>query len=623
MFGGLDILLFIIAVVIMFAGFFSRISVWRTGRPESCTGSFSALISYLFGHKKIRRKSRAGRSHIALFAGLLVPFLLVLIAQAGFRIHTAGAVFLSLLTDLLGLAIMAGGIFFIARWYRREPSERSGKVLFSLLLLILIVITGFLAEGARLSIMEQKGAWASPAGWIISFMMPSSPLFMQLMIRIHFLGVLILLASLPFTFMGHIFVTSLNVYYQGRNRSWVPRDIPLNKVSVGAAVPSDMTWKQLLETDACVSCGRCEEHCPAFLSDKPLSPKRFIQKISVLMDKHRKEPPSTLADVISADEVWSCTTCFACAEHCPAFVWPQDKVLELRRNMTMANGRLPNEARSMIRNVELFGDTYGKGRAGRMDWAIGMDPPVQTGDCSGMTLLWTGCSGAYHPRYSEVLRSMTRILERGNVKYRVLGKEESCCGDPARRLGDERLFLDLAQKNIEMFKKYNVNKIITLCPHCYQVLKNEYNAPGYDPEVLHSTELIINLIKSGEIKLKYSIGERVALHDPCYLGRMNSVYEPLRSIIDSVPGSGLIETERNREKGLCCGGGGGRMWLHGYLGQKINYIRSKEMMKTGADVIGTACPYCLIMLEDGIKSMEQEEEPKILDLIEIVDSVME
>jgi Fe-S oxidoreductase len=233
-------------------------------------------------------------------------------------------------------------------------------------------------------------------------------------------------------------------------------------------------------------------------------------------------------------------------------------------------------------------------------------------------LLWVGCSGAFHPRNQETSRDMAKILNAAGIRFAILGKEEVCCGDPARRLGDEILFQKLAQANIDRFNRYQVQKIVTMCPHCLNTLKNEYPELGCKLEVIHATELVTNLIRDNRITPKYPVADKIAIHDACYLGRYNQVYQPPRDICRAVPGTQLKETQRNRDKGFCCGGGGGRMWLHENLGQNINVVRAGEMAKTGVDLIGTACPYCLVMLDDGVKSLELEKPPKVADIIDIV-----
>jgi Fe-S oxidoreductase len=277
----------------------------------------------------------------------------------------------------------------------------------------------------------------------------------------------------------------------------------------------------------------------------------------------------------------------------------------------------------MIRDLEIYGDVQGKGVSHRADWAMNREVPQlpkmpDNTEFDPDILLWVGCSGAFHPRNQETSRAMVKILKSAGMRFAILGKEELCCGDPARRLGDEMLFQKLAQANIEQFNRYQVKKVVTMCPHCLNVLKNEYPDLGCRLEVLHATELVMDLIRNKRITLKYPVADSLSIHDACYLGRYNQVYQPPRDICQAVPGTRLTETERNRESGFCCGGGGGRMWLHENIGQNINVVRAEEITKTGVDMIGTACPYCLVMLDDGVKSLELDKTPKVADIIDIV-----
>ena len=273
----------------------------------------------------------------------------------------------------------------------------------------------------------------------------------------------------------------------------------------------------------------------------------------------------------------------------------------------------------MIRDLDLYGDVQGKGVAHRADWAMNREVPQLSQSPSEVEiLLWVGCSGAFHPRNQETSRAMVKILKAAGIRFAILGKEELCCGDPARRLGDEILFRKLARTNIERLERYQVKKIVTLCPHCLNTLKNDYPELGCKLEVIHATQLVMDLIRDNRITLKYPVAEKMAVHDACYLGRYNQVYQPPRDICQAVPGTQLIETARNRDSGFCCGGGGGRMWLHENIGQNINVVRAEEMANTDVDLIGTACPYCLVMLDDGVKSLELEKTPKVADIIDIV-----
>ncbi|MDY7035633.1 MAG: (Fe-S)-binding protein, partial [Thermodesulfobacteriota bacterium] len=468
------------------------------------------------------------------------------------------------------------------------------------------------------------------------------------MIRLHFFAVLFFIAIVPFTFMRHLAASALNVCYIKKGPRGELGRVSLDKGPLGVKSVRDFTWKQLLDTEACVSCGRCEEKCPASISGKPLSPQKVIRNILEQMEEVnvflKVDPnrirsanllPPLIEDSITGDEIWSCTTCMACVEHCPVFIEPVDKIIDIRRYQVMRRGLLPAEARPMIRNLEIYGDAQGKGAAHRGDWAFNRNVPlISTEGLDAKILLWVGCSGAFHPIYQETIRAMVKILKYGRVRFGILDREELCCGDPARRMGEEALFLELAQKNIDLFYKYNIQKIVTLCPHCYNTLKNEYpcleddlrsghgkgprSGSGIGFEVIHATEFVMDLIKEKKISPRYPISKTITIHDPCYLGRINHIYKPLRELIKAVPGLELKEMKENRENGFCCGGGGGRMWLHERLGRHMNQIRAEEVVETGVDLLGTACPYCMTMLDDGLKALEIDRPPKVSDIIEIL-----
>ena len=625
-----DMLLITIAIVVMAAGFRKRWSIVQLGRPERISRDLLGLIKYLFGHDKIMQNRKAGWAHLLVFFGFLIPLVVIILAQFDFAMPVAVARLLSLLTELLGLAMLVGLLYFLLRRIRSGEPRAPKKTIFPMVLLLFIIVTGFLAEGTRLAIVPAGFSWSSPVGWLISLALPDSPLLMQVLIRLHFFAILIFVATLPFTFMRHLIGSSLNVLYkrQGLRAAMMPASLEAD--SVGARTIKDFTWKQLLEAEACVSCGRCEENCPASIAEKPLSPRKVMQDILSQMERAdrngsnlQNEGISLLEKSITADEIWSCTSCMACVTHCPVFIEPLDKIIDMRRYQTMGEARLPAEARPMIRDLELYGDVQGKGLAHRADWALNREVPqlFQTpaqNETDVEMLLWVGCSGAFHPRNQETSRAMVKILKAAGIRFAILGKEELCCGDPARRLGDEILFRKLARTNIDHFNRYQVKKIVTMCPHCLNTLKNEYPDLGCRLEVVHATELVMDLIRDNRIALKYPVADKMAIHDACYLGRYNQVYEPPRDICRAVPGTQLKETARNRDSGFCCGGGGGRMWLHENIGQNINAVRAEEMTNTGIDLIGTACPYCLVMLDDGVKSLELEKAPKVADIIDIV-----
>ncbi len=618
----LDLFLICLAVLIMLLGLSKTVRLLRSGLPERFPGDRWFLLKYILGHKKILKNPFRGTLHLTVFWGCVLPLAVIIFAQTCLTLPDLSASLLSLLLDITGLILLAATIiFFIGRLISKDDPGPENS-LFPLLILIVILVTGFLAEGFRLSITVPGNIWSAPIGYVVSSFLPSSPVMMQLMIRIHFFSILLLLASIPFTSFRHLAIAPLNIVHKRKGNAGEFRIMPSGKALPGANRINDFTWKQILDTEACVSCGRCEENCPAFISGKPLSPRKIVRQIQDI--SHSGDLDTSFDSCISADEIWSCTTCMACVEACPVFVAPLDKIVDMRRYLTMGRGALPPEAVTMIRNLEIYGDVNGKGIAIRADWAMNRGVRVTRPDERNVEIvIWTGCSGAFHPRYQDVSRALVNILEKAGINFRILGSNELCCGDPARRLGEEALFLDLAERNLRTFREHNVNRVITLCPHCYNTLKNEYpkleKAEGHEFEVVHAAQYVMELIAKKLIVPEFPVEKSVTLHDPCYLGRGNKIYEPLRSIIKNIPGTSLTELDRSRENGFCCGAGGGGMWLHEHIGKRLNVIRSEEIVEKNVDVVCTACPYCQTMISDGINGLELDNPPDVLDVIEMVE----
>ncbi len=633
-----DILLVAAAFITMVMGFSRRWSLWQRKKEGQVSGDWGMVKNSLLKHTNILKRPTVGAAHMAVFWGFVLPIFIIFLAQFGFFIPRIPARLLSLLQEAAGVAMLIGTVYLLkcriqagVQSHDKDrietvETEAPKRTIFPMAILVVILVSGFLSESSRLSITGNSTAWASPVGWLLSIGTPASPLFMQMMIRLHFLAVLIFIASIPFTFMRHLGASPLNVFYKKQGPKAALRKIKPKAGEIGAKTVEDFSWKQLLETEACVSCGRCEENCPAFISGKPLSPRKVIRKILEQAESaaggqnffSKASTQSLLENVISKDEIWACTTCMACVEHCPVFVEAMDKIVDIRRYQVMGKGDLPAEARPMIRALELYGDVQGKGAAHRADWAMNRDVLKIGDDNTAGILFWVGCSGAFHPRNRKTALAMVKILKAAHISFNILAEEEICCGDPARRLGDEVLFRNLAMQNIQRLKQHQVKKIVTLCPHCLNTLKNEYPEFGCDIPVVHATQFVMDLIKEKRITLKYPVASKMAIHDACYLGRYNEVYEPPRDICKAIPGTRLKELGRNRESAFCCGGGGGRMWLHENTGQKLNLIRAQEIANADIDIIGTSCPYCLVMLDDGVKSLEREDIPKVADIIDIV-----
>ena len=611
----------------MCIGFAGRRAIWMKGQAEKRNGSLWGVLSYLISHRDILKRRSAGMAHLFLVWGFIVFILAVIAAQFDFRLPLVLSGAISLLLDVCGLLLLIAMLFFLIRGGKTRGTPLDGmiprQIFLPALIIMGIILTGFLSEGLRLRIVSTGFSWEAPVGFVMSKMVPQSPLMMQLMIRAHLLLVLVFIAVAPYTFMRHTVAAALNVYYgyPGEKEKTGTRLRDVNRPFVESV--HDFSWKQLLESEACVSCGRCVARCPASLSQKALSPRKIVQQLLTAAETCHRGDPAPVHMIADDSELWSCTTCMACVEACPVRVEPVDRIVELRRQRVLGMGTLPLEARPMLRDLQLFGDTYGKGAALRTGWALNCDVPVIGNNRrTAEHLIWVGCAAAYHPRYREVARSLVTVLRSAGVDFAILGNRELCCGDPARQLGDEVLFQQLALRNIRQLKAYSFDKMITLCPHCFQSLKNEYAHLGGSYDVLHASDVIAALIRDGRIQVKYPAAGSLSIHDPCYLGRANGIFEPMREIGRSVPGLTVREMENSRENGFCCGGGGGQMWLHETEGQRINHMRAREACDLDTDLVATACPYCLTMLEDGIGAMEMDKQPKVKDIVEIVAASM-
>jgi Fe-S oxidoreductase len=446
----------------------------------------------------------------------------------------------------------------------------------------------------------------------------------------------------------HIFVSEPNVLFSRRPKALGPLastpDLdPENMTEdsvFGTGLIAHTTWKQRLDFISCTECGRCQDQCPAWATDKPLSPKLVIMDLRDHMFASAsellsgKEAPAEgvsakplVPDVIHDDVLWSCTTCGACVEQCPVDIEHVDTIVDMRRYEVLMEARFPNEAGLMLRNIENQGDPWGLGQSHRLDWTQGLEfeVPVVSGTIPDEVeyLFWVGCAGALDERARRTTQSIARLLHRAGVAFAVLGQGESCTGDPARRLGNEYLFQTQAQMNIETLKGAGVKKVVASCPHCFNSIAREYPSLGGDFEVLHHTQLLEKLLSEGRLQPQNPVEQKITYHDPCYLGRHNDVYDEPRGVLDRVPGVSVTEMHRHRRTGFCCGAGGARMWMEEKIGSRINVNRTDEALATGADTISTACPYCLIMLDDATKSRQAEgavpESVKVVDVAQVLE----
>jgi len=412
-----------------------------------------------------------------------------------------------------------------------------------------------------------------------------------------------------------------------------PEDITEDSV-FGAGVVHQLSRKALLDLATCTECGRCQSQCPAWLTGKALSPKLVVMDLRdelfacaprLLNESRAKSPPERrlVPDVVAPEALWACTTCGACVEQCPVDIAHVDTIVEMRRYQVMMESDFPSEAAGMLRNIEGRGDPWGLGNAKRLDWAQGLGfevPVVAEGAAVGAEyLLWVGCAGAFDDRASKVTRALARLLRSAGATFAVLGPRETCTGDPARRLGNEYLFQEQARKNLSTFEAVGASKVVTACPHCFNTLANEYPALGGSLQVSHHSRLLAQLVEQGRIAPP-RLDASVAYHDPCYLGRHNRIFDEPRAVVDSLPGTQRVEMPRCRERSFCCGAGGARMWMEEPAGKRVNQARAEEAASSGASVLATACPFCLIMLDDAMKSgAAKDKDVAVRDIAQLLE----
>ena len=436
----------------------------------------------------------------------------------------------------------------------------------------------------------------------------------------------------------HIFMAPINVAFSRRPRALgaldKTPDMDMENVDedtvFGVGEVGHFSWKQMLDFATCTECGRCQSACPAWNTEKPLSPKLLIMNLRDNMFASATplltgegDFTALVPNVIDPDVLWACTTCGACVEECPVDIEHIDAIVDMRRYQVLMESEFPSEAGLMLRNVENQGDPWGLGQAKRTEWTQTLDfeIPVITGTIPDDIeyLYWVGCAGALDERARKGVQATARMLHRAGVTFGILGPKESCTGDPVRRLGNEYLYQEQGRMNIETLNSVGAKKIIASCPHCFNTIKNEYPSLGGNYEVIHHAELLEHLVSSGKLVPGTGYNGKVTYHDPCYLARHNRVIEEPRTVLTAIPGVEQIEMRRCKERGFCCGAGGARMWLEENIGKRVNMERMDEALGTGADVVSTACPYCMIMLDDAVRANSKEDDVRVLDLSQLVE----
>jgi Fe-S oxidoreductase/nitrate reductase gamma subunit len=656
-----------IAMGIFVFGLYRQARLWRIGRRSAGMPNLKRAVSgfvwEVLGQRRVLGHGLASVGHILLFWGfniLLVGTLLLMlehiVAQISWSLHFHYGIYYAVfevVLDTAGLVLMVGCMLMAYRRWNRPDSLGHAWTDWAILGgLLLTAITGFAVEGLRVSWDNPPLPGLSFVGFAVAWCLQGVAseeavrTAHHLLWWIHGILALTIVAALPYSRLFHSIVGASNLMLKpAETGTMVPVSLEeleeTGRVGVGAL--EDCSQRRLMQLDACMECGRCQEACPAFASQKPLSPRGVVQDLKGLLktagpvlvashqgsgdgeDGAQPEVPELHDATIQAEALWACTTCSACTDVCPVRIDPAGLILDMRRFL-VAEGRLRGTPATSLRRMENLGNPWGLPAEERMDWAEGLGVPTVKDRPDFEILYWVGCAAAYDRRTRRVARSMIRLLEAAGVHYAILGDEERCTGESARRIGDEFLFQELAQSNIETLNKYGVKKILTHCPHCLNSLKRDYRQFGGDFEVVHHSEYLAELLAQGRLPIADpSAGDedgggskRVTFHDPCYLARIHGVSGPPRSVLARAlsDSESLVEMDRRRENTFCCGAGGGRMWFDEEPSQRVANIRAKEALATGADTVGVCCPFCLTMLSDALA--QENPDARVLDVAELL-----
>jgi Fe-S oxidoreductase/nitrate reductase gamma subunit len=646
--GWAQVLLYVggaIAIAIFAYGVWQRVQLWRGGLPENrfdrIPDRIKLVAKHVLGQARTLSQAYPGIMHATMFWGFLALFMGTVLATVdwditlplfGYKLLKGSFyLFYETVLDLFGLFFVIGlgmAVYrrFVQRPHRLDPTARFANVL---LLLFVINVTGFVLEACRLAVVKPSwGAW-SPVGYALAQAMLGAGMSEGALRGTHF-GVWLFhavislgfVAVVPYSYFVHLVTTPLNIFFSklGPRGAIRPIENIEEAESLGISKLEEFSWKRRLDFDACVECGRCQAVCPAYLAGSALSPKRVIVKLKGHL--HGQLPGPIHGSLIQADELWACTTCMACVEECPVFIDIVDTIVDLRRYLALSEGALPSTAPQSLQNIQRAGNPWGLPPAERLAWAEGLDVPILEPGKKVEYLYWVGCSASYDKRNQAIARSVVKILKAARVSFGVLA-EERCHAEVGRRLGEEYLYQTVTQENIEAIKPYAFDKVITHCPHCFNTIKNEFPQFGGSYEVLHHSVVINELIASGRIRPTKRMEARLAFHDSCYLGRYNGIMEAPREVARAVPGLQVIDPPRNRERGLCCGGGGGHMWMEVPAEKRVNLIRTEELLEQKPDVIGTACPFCLAMIDLGRKVKGVEATVQVKDISELVAESLE
>jgi len=609
------------------------------------------LVIYLLQRKLLKRPYLIrGLAHAFIFWGFIVITVgttdLLLSGLVGRRMPGAESGFFVWAVDVFAALVLASILLaFVRRAFFKPPRMHialDGYIILGLIAMLMVSLLlfesaglagGFLAAQqtppplARLLALPYPAGFAAAvfaAGWWV-----------------HVVTVLAFAAYLPQSKHLHIVTTLPNVFFRSQRPRGALRFVENieEQETFGAASLRDLSWKQHLDGYTCTECGRCSDNCPALATGKPLDPQKIVLDLRDLLLREGDallKDPKALGTVPAhqlaskPEELWSCTTCAACVEQCPVTIEHIDKIVDMRRYLTMQEAAAPPEAQRAMTNIERAGNPWGEAAATRGDWAAGLGVPTLAERPDAEYLYFVGCAASFDRRNQRVAKALATILQAAGTSFAILGSLETCTGDPARRMGNEYLWQTQAQQNIETFSRYTVRKIIASCPHCFNTIANEYPQLGGTYEVVHALQLVQDLIEQKKIALGPGPAETIAYHDPCYLGRHNGIYEDPRAVLDAIDGVTRMEIEpHHRERGFCCGAGGGRMWMEEKVGQRVNHRRVEQIIDAGEArggqpaKVASGCPFCLIMLDEGVGAKGIQETLKPVDVLELVAARLE
>ena len=660
--GGLIYAFLAVAATWLLWGVWKRVRLWRLGgaenRVDRIPERISGLLREVFGQRRHLQDPLPGVAHLMIFYGFLAEFIatLLIAVQEWTGVHfLQGNFYLgySLLSDLFGLVAIVG-LLTMLFWRGVLRPARLHSALddwVAVLLLLLLFVQGFFVEALRLAATEPPWAEWSPIGYSVSFLFAGWPESSLLEAHrslwwVHAITAFAFIGYFVFGKFGHVVYGGSNIFLRnlGLTGKLSHPDIDvlveedeeaLDRLGVGSL--EGFSWKGLMDLDACVNCGRCEAMCPATISGSPLSPRKLIQDMKGQLTRSAPvaeadgaanagmplispligDGEGTKPAVLEA-ELWGCRTCGACMHECPMFIEHIPKIVDMRRHLVMTESKMGEDAQALLKSMDDRMHPFVGSSRDREEWFSDLDVKVYGRGDEADTLFWVGCAGAMVDRNIDVSRAMVKVMKSAGVDFALLGNEEVCTGDPARRVGGELTYQMCAKENIETFERYGIKRIVTACPHCMNTLKNEYSDYGGEYEVLHHSELIEDLISDGRVKPKGQ-AESVTYHDPCYLGRHNDIYEEPRQVAASVSADGsLIEMKKSRSRSHCCGSGGGYAWMDDKPEHRINHERFSQVQGCGAKTAAVSCPFCMQMFEDASSALDPDGEVRVADIAELV-----